>query len=467
MSNITDKRIWGTAVVAIISLLLLQSLWLLYSYKMQKLALRETVNDIMSSSVDKELDNRYKKYLSHEETLYASDNKINDGTVRWEKPMNQEELREASPFQQILKFIDKPFDINILDSIFNIELVKSGIKARYLLLYTDSTDSRIENAGNLKEVDKKGLIKTNSILIVDGKRVEAVVDVAIPTIFKRMILILVLSLAVFLLLSYLFYYQGKSLFTQQKLQRLRIDFVNALIHNFKSPLNTVALELSYLKADVYPTKEERGIGIQDAIDANGKMMKLMEKTLTMARLEDKKLMLKYSETNINALIAKIAYEYKNYSGKKVYIKITADSPDIVADMDAEQVEDVLRNLIDNAIKYSGDSLNIEICCSANDNQLKINVKDDGDGISPQAQKAIMVKFERGDAINKKGVTGFGLGLYYVKQVIEAHGGNIALESEKGRGTTIRLMLPLKESFDNINKIIQQTDGNNTVIADRR
>ncbi|MDR2145197.1 MAG: HAMP domain-containing histidine kinase [Tannerella sp.] len=466
MNNITGKRIWGVAIVAIILLLLLQSLWLYHSYRMQKQELRGIVNELLSSSVNKELNIRYDKFTSPQKTAYNTDNRISIDTIRLEYREDMEKVKEVSFLQHILRVVDKPFNIIVLDSIFNSELEKSGITARYSLLYTDSTGNLLENAGNLKNIDSKGLIKTDSSLIVDGKKVEAVVDIAIPVIFKRMIVFLVLSLLVILFLIFLFYYQTKTLFTQQKMNQLRTDFVYALIHNFKSPLHTVALKLSYLKAGAYPTGERQKIAIQEALEANGKVLKLTERTLAMARLEDKKLTLNRSQTDVNALISRIASEYRDFPGKKVFIKINACSPDIVADVDSELMEDVLRNLMDNAVKYSGDPVDIEINCFVSDNQLIISLKDDGDGISPQAQTTVMEKFERGDASGKKGMAGLGLGLYYVKQVMEAHGGDVALESEKGKGTAVSLLIPLKIPLNDMQPHeIQPTNENDTVTAD--
>ena len=469
MSNITNRRIWGVAVLALICLLLLQFLWLQYSYKMQKQELQEILSRILSSSVDKELDIRYDKYFGHEKMIYEPNPQIDSSKVKWKMTFNQEEMKEASPFQQILNFIDKPLDIIVLDSIFGSELEKSDIKADYALFYTDSIGNRIESAGALKKIDGEGLIKTDSFLIVDGKRVEAVVDLAVPVVLKRMFMILILSLLVALFLVFLFYNQTKTLFTEQKLSRLRTDFVHALIHNFKSPLNTVALKLSYMKAGRYPTEETRNAAIQEAIETNGKVLKLAEKTLIMARSEGKRLTLNRQEIDVNALIAKIVHEYKDYPKKKVFFKINASMPNITADMDSELMEDVLRNLIDNALKYSGDPVHIEIHCDINDHQMIIGVQDDGDGISPQAQTKIMHQFERGDAVGRKDVTGFGLGLYYVKQVVEAHGGNVMLESETGKGTTVSLLMPLKASWmdDLQSNEIERENTNDTVIVDRR
>ncbi len=111
-------------------------------------------------------------------------------------------------------------------------------------------------------------------------------------------------------------------------------------------------------------------------------------------------------------------------------------------MDKTLIKNAIANLIENSIKYSGDLVVVEIDSYINHNQLFIKVKDNGYGISDDDKTKIFDKFERGAAVKRKGAKGFGLGLNYVKRVVEAHGGIVVLYSKEGAGSEFTMILPL-------------------------
>ena len=126
------------------------------------------------------------------------------------------------------------------------------------------------------------------------------------------------------------------------------------------------------------------------------------------------------------------------------INIDLESTHIIAD--PVYLPNAVSNLIDNAIKYSGDSVTVDIYCHSSNNQLFIEVSDNGFGISEKDREKIFEKFERGAAVGRRGAKGFGLGLNYVKQVMNAHGGTVSLSSLEGEGSKFVLYMPLKVSF---------------------
>jgi two-component system phosphate regulon sensor histidine kinase PhoR len=116
--------------------------------------------------------------------------------------------------------------------------------------------------------------------------------------------------------------------------------------------------------------------------------------------------------------------------------------DEIVHADLLHLTNAISNLIDNAIKYSGDSVQIDIECKAIDRQVHIKINDNGFGISKSDQQKIFDRFERGAEIKRNSISGFGLGLNYVKQVIEAHGGVVALSSKEGKGSEFTITIPI-------------------------
>ena len=128
--------------------------------------------------------------------------------------------------------------------------------------------------------------------------------------------------------------------------------------------------------------------------------------------------------------------------KSVDLSTSFQSETMAGSFDPFLMENVLNNLIDNAVKYSNNSVKIEILCSIVSNKLQINVKDNGFGIAKNEQKHIFDNFERGSKMEGKGIDGFGIGLNYVNKVIKAHNGNISVKSEEGQGSEFIILLPL-------------------------
>ena len=138
--------------------------------------------------------------------------------------------------------------------------------------------------------------------------------------------------------------------------------------------------------------------------------------------------------------------FSSQSKKKVSFSTCFQPQDTTFQADKMMLINAIENLIENAIKYSGDSVQIDIKGRLSEDGLLISVKDNGYGISKKDQRLIFAKFERGEAIRRGEATGFGLGLAYVRSVAKAHGGTVNLYSEKGEGTTFELFVPHQDKI---------------------
>lgn len=236
--------------------------------------------------------------------------------------------------------------------------------------------------------------------------------------------------------------RGKQI-TQRRLAQLREDFSHALIHDMKSPLNTIYAAVDQWKKGALDKNPEMRTQFgETAITQVLNLQALVDKILTIARLEKNNLTLDERLFNLPKMCQELVDKFSVQSKKKVQFNLHLNLEDEQILADPTYLLNAVSNLIDNAIKYSNDPVVIDISCRMDNNKLYIKVRDNGLGISKSDQLKIFEKFERGAAIGRKGAKGFGLGLNYVKRVAEAHGGTVAVSSIEGQGSEFVLFIPL-------------------------
>lgn len=229
----------------------------------------------------------------------------------------------------------------------------------------------------------------------------------------------------------------------KRIFQIREDFSYAMIHDMKTPLSTIFMTLNFLhtgRLDDKPEKKEKYFQIAES-EADH-LLTLTNKVLIISKLEQHKLDMKKDELELEPIIDKLIDKFTAKAEKPVYF-----IKDLQADVvyaDEEFLGEVLSNLIDNAIKYSKESVEITISSTCNELYTVLKVHDNGLGISDDDQKVIFNKYERaaaGRKTRKKGSSGFGLGLNFVQQVVEAHEGKIIVNSIEGEFTEFVIYLP--------------------------
>ena len=238
-------------------------------------------------------------------------------------------------------------------------------------------------------------------------------------------------------------YQIKIISELNKISQIREDFSYAMVHDMKTPLSSILLALNFLQGgrlDNKPEMKERFFSI--AKDEADHLLTLTNKILTISKLENHKLEMNCEMVMLEPLLLKLSEKFKVKSPKPVTFEFDLNSKSIYAD--AEYIEEVFSNLIDNSIKYSKDSVDIRISSSDNSKYSIIKFYDNGLGINEDDQFKIFNKYERAYAgrRNKGQAAGFGLGLNFVQQVIEAHKGKIFVNSIEGEFTEFIIYLPL-------------------------
>ena len=230
---------------------------------------------------------------------------------------------------------------------------------------------------------------------------------------------------------------------QERMAELRNDFSYAMVHDMKSPLSSIIMGAHFLhsgKVDDKPQIKEKYYSIIE--DEAEHLLALVNKLLTISKLENKKLILNKWDIYIEPIIDDLVEKAKTKTGKPIEIVTDLRVKNVLAD--EQYLTEAIANLIDNAIKYSKDEIQMKISTIDTDKYVLLKVRDNGIGITKEEQQIIFDKFGRA-AIHEKnrkgGVSGFGLGLNYVDQVMQAHGGKVTVSSEKDKYSEFTLYIP--------------------------
>lgn len=232
---------------------------------------------------------------------------------------------------------------------------------------------------------------------------------------------------------------------QKKISEVKSDFINNMTHEFKTPLATISLAADTI-TNPRVIKDENSIRHFAGMikKENERMNKQVETILQLASLDKKEIEFSFGDVSVHSIIRK-SIDTVDLLVHQKYGTIITDlgaDPDIIQG-DEEHLTNLVHNLLDNAIKYSPEKPEIRIITRNADNGIQIMVEDKGIGMSKSVQARIFERFYRQSTGNVHNVKGFGLGLNYVKSIVEAHKGNISVYSEPGKGSRFTVFLPYK------------------------
>jgi two-component system phosphate regulon sensor histidine kinase PhoR len=240
-----------------------------------------------------------------------------------------------------------------------------------------------------------------------------------------------------------FYFAVLTILRQKKLATVKNDFINNMTHEFKTPITSISLATQLLQEELKPGKNEsmlRYLGIIK--DENTRLGQQVERVLQTAQMEREEITLKRKSVDMSALIQQVA----EINGPLIdsvngTLSLRLDNLPSAISLDEVHISNVLNNLIDNAVKYSPADPKVEIDARPQDQGILITVKDQGMGMPKEALSNIFDAFYRVPTGNVHNVKGFGLGLSYVKKIVEAHGGKVHATSKLGEGSTFEIYLP--------------------------
>jgi two-component system phosphate regulon sensor histidine kinase PhoR len=262
------------------------------------------------------------------------------------------------------------------------------------------------------------------------------------TVFRSMRNSLVLSLLFSILILGSFYYTVRLILRQKKVAEIKNDFVNNMTHELKTPIATISLAIDAMNNPQIKNNEERFSDYSRILkEENQKLNQHVERVLQMSLIEKGQLQLNRTKTNVIEILRSVIKNYAlQIEEKNAEIFFRPEREEIIVRADREHLSSVFSNLLDNALKYSSANCRIEISVIERDKELEIMFEDNGIGIEGRQHEKVFEKFYRVQGGNLHDVKGFGLGLSYVKSIVEAHGGSIELQSEPGKGTTFKIIL---------------------------
>jgi two-component system phosphate regulon sensor histidine kinase PhoR len=241
-----------------------------------------------------------------------------------------------------------------------------------------------------------------------------------------------------------FYVTVRSLLNQKKLSEIKSDFINNMTHEFKTPLATISLAVDAIRNEKVRNNPEKMDYFSGIIkEENIRMNKHVETILQAALMEKQELELRKEETHLHEMLDQVLDNYQlQLQNKNGQVNKLYNAKNDLAAVDPVHFGNLLSNLVDNAIKYSKETIELKISTHSTNKQLIIRIEDNGIGMSKETVKRVFEKFYRAHTGNLHNVKGFGLGMSYVKTVIDAHKGKIRVESTVGKGSIFTIEIPL-------------------------
>lgn len=251
---------------------------------------------------------------------------------------------------------------------------------------------------------------------------------------------LYLAVVVGLILTF-FGFSISVMIRQKRISEVKTDFVNNMTHELKTPISTIGLSSELLmQADFSQDTDRLKRYAEIIFKENKRLEQQVERVLNMAKLDRDQLKLEKENIDIHQLIAEIADDIDfNSSSGSIKLNLNAKYP--VVNVDMVHITNILFNLLDNAVKYSENEPEVMISTMDKDGGIEIGISDKGIGIPKEHVSHVFEQFYRVPKGNTHNVKGFGLGLYYVKIIVDSHKGKINVASKVGKGTTFTIWLP--------------------------
>jgi two-component system phosphate regulon sensor histidine kinase PhoR len=328
--------------------------------------------------------------------------------------------------------------IKKVDSVYKIKLAESKIKLTYTIKMYEQKDVKIDTTS------KKLSTGYAEIGFDSPYAYKASFTNPFWFIVQKISMPITVSLLLIILTTLSFIYLYRNLAAQQKLALIKDEFISNITHELKTPIATVNVAIEALKnfdAIQNPEKTKEYLNISSS--ELQRLSLLVDKVLKLSMFESKAIELNIESVDIKQLAEEVISSMQLQAmNQHASLKLGTEGNYFLAKADRLHITSVLFNLLDNALKYSGQNAEVQLSLKRADDKLIIAVKDNGIGIAPEYQHKIFDKFFRVPTGGHHNVKGYGLGLSYVAEIIKKHNGSITVESTKGNGSTFIIQLPI-------------------------
>ena len=347
---------------------------------------------------------------------------------------------------------DKPLkeriNFRMLDQDIRSELINNGINIPYHVRVSTTDGREVFRCPDYSDEGKEYTYQ-QVLFLNDPQAKRGVVYIHFPEmnsyIFSS-VRFMIPSIIFTMVLLITFIFTIVVIFRQKRYTEIKNDFINNMTHELKTPIASISLAAQMMNDDSVTKSEQMTKHLSGVINDESKRLRfLVEKVLQMSMFDKKSVIFKKKELDLNEMVEQIAQTFTlrvEHTGGKIYTEIEAIDSAIY--VDEVHFQNAITNLMDNAVKYRkpDEPLDIYIRTWNDEQKLYLSIRDTGQGIKKENLRKIFDKFYRVHTGNKHDVKGFGLGLAYVKKVIDLHQGEIKAESEIGKGTKFIISLPI-------------------------
>jgi signal transduction histidine kinase len=325
----------------------------------------------------------------------------------------------------IFSIIRDTLDLPKLTKHVDTEFERSGIALDYRLHFTELNSDSLARDSIAKEIVLPYKVGSRSTFLPAGKSLDLYYDTSYLTLFKRGLVEVLSSLLFLGILAFAFFYLYQTIKNQKEIAEIKQDLIANITHEFKTPIATTltAIEgIQQFNPTNDPEKTDRYLDISKV--QLQKMDQMVEKLLETAALDSDQLVLKKESIDPAPVLTQLVQKFQTLAPEKEFNLLlpTSCSP---IEADPFHFEQVISNLLDNAVKYGGSRIQLAL---EQGEGHQIRVEDNGGSLRPEQEKLIFDQFYRIPKGNLHDVKGFGIGLYYVKKIMEKHGGRVVLHS---------------------------------------
>jgi two-component system phosphate regulon sensor histidine kinase PhoR len=327
----------------------------------------------------------------------------------------------------IFSIIRDTLDLPKLTQHLETEFERSGIALDYRLHFTDQQADSLSLDSTLNRISFPEKVSSRSTFLPPGKLLDLYYAPSHLTLLKRGLIEVLTSLLFLGILAFAFYYLYQTIKNQKEIAEIKQDLIANITHEFKTPIATTltAIEgIQQFNPSKDPEKTDRYLDISKV--QLQKLDQMVEKLLETAALDSDQLVLKKEGIDPAPVLTQLVQKFQTLAPEKEFNLLLPPSCSPI-EVDPFHFEQVISNLLDNAVKYGGNRIQLRLAQST---ATQIQVEDNGDSLSPEQAKHIFEQFYRVPKGNLHEVKGFGIGLYYVKKIMEKHGGSVSLQTSK-------------------------------------